>query len=132
MDLVLPVTDIAKALGLKYRVGNDRGAGSNIRLADKTEVLWGTDARGHFQSEYVMLAKEESYFNDFLKKEINVLPPESSASDIKNYTALTERGVLPEEQPPYIMWSTPPPPGNRLWTDDYSNMMSVFRWGFRH
>jgi hypothetical protein len=25
-------------------------------------------------------------------------------------------------------WETPPPPGNRLWTDDYSNLIGVLRW----
>jgi hypothetical protein len=29
-----------------------------------------------------------------------------------------------------LVWYTPPAPNTRVWTDDYSNLLSVFRWGF--
>ncbi len=94
VDLVKPVTDVARALGLKWRVGKDH--------YDRTEAGEDPSNRGRFSSEYVMLAEDE---RDLPRE----TPPEQA-----NATQL--------------LWSTPAAPGNRVWTDDFSNLMSVFRW----
>lgn len=53
VDLVQPVTDIAKDLKLAYRVGKDSGEGRGER--------GGSGYLGHFGSEYVMIARDEKY-----------------------------------------------------------------------
>jgi hypothetical protein len=58
MNLVKPVSDIAKALGKKAIVGHDTGRGRR----DQPPFL------GHFGSEYVMLANDDKY----LPKEANL------------------------------------------------------------
>ncbi|MCI0642298.1 MAG: hypothetical protein L0Y72_24960 [Gemmataceae bacterium] len=83
MDLVMPATDIAKALRKVYIVGNDVG--------DRVASL------GHFGSEYVLLANEEKYLRT---------------------------DIMPGTK---IRWSTPRAPGMRVWTDDYSNIISILR-----
>jgi hypothetical protein len=95
LELVLPVTDVAKSLGLAWRVGKDGGQRVN---AEGKEI----DVRGLFASEYVMIARDEKY-----------LPPET--------TDPTRGGLT---------WYTPPAPNSRVWTDDFSNLLSVFRWVF--
>jgi hypothetical protein len=60
--------------------------------------------RGLFASEYVMLARDEKD-----------LPRETPPEDIGRV---------------HLTWSTPQAPHRRVWTDDYTNMISVFRWGF--
>ncbi len=90
MDLVKPVSDIAKALGKAARVGHDV-----TKRRDVPPYL------GHFGSEYVMLANDEK----FLPKEGTIELSENS------------------EQ----IWETPRPPGMSLWTDDFSNIVSILR-----
>jgi hypothetical protein len=95
VDLVTPVTDIANSLGLKWRVGKDRGE-------DRQGARDPSD-KGRFGSEYVMLAKDS-----------RDLPPESQERE-----GAADDGLI---------WSTSQPSGARVWTDDYSNLLSVFRW----
>jgi hypothetical protein len=91
MNLVAPVSDIAKALGKKAIVGHDTGRSRR----DLAPFL------GHFGSEYVMLANDEKY-----------LPTEQTIN-------LGQEAVQE--------WSIPVPPGNSLWTDDFSNIVSILR-----
>jgi hypothetical protein len=91
MNLVAPVSDIAKALGKNAIVGHDTGRSRR----DLAPFL------GHFGSEYVMLANEEKY-----------LPTEQTIN-------LGQEAVQE--------WSIPVPPGNSLWTDDFSNIVSILR-----
>jgi hypothetical protein len=103
VDLVKPVTDTAAALGLAYRVGHDGGQTGSGR-DPYTEVELGPSGyRGHFSSEYVMIARKSEY----LPKEEQVTSP------------LT--GQV------HLVWATPPPPGDAVWTDDYSNLVGVLR-----
>jgi hypothetical protein len=95
VDLVQPVVDIAKKLGLKWRVGKDQGTEGRELPVELTNP-----DIGRFGSEYVMLAVNEES-----------LPP------------ATKRG-----QQPMLIWYTPPPAGNRIWTDNFSNLLGVFRW----
>jgi hypothetical protein len=96
VELIKPVSDIAEALGYKYRVGEDVGA-----RGESGEL------RGLFGSEWIMLTRHEED-----------LPKETSRESL--------RGRAGREPGP--SWYTPEPPGNRLWTDDYSNLLGVFRW----
>jgi len=96
VELIKPVSDIAVALGKKFRVGEDVGA--------KGET---GDLRGLFGSEWIMLANHEEDL------------PKATAEGSRR--RLGEATVGPT-------WYTPEPPGNRLWTDDYSNLLGVFRW----
>jgi hypothetical protein len=99
VDLVQPVTDIAKALGKAYRVGKDSGSGRDSR-----EMVSGY--LGHFGSEYVMIANKDEY-----------LPPEGPVQ-----SEVTDQA--------YMSWSTPDAPGNRIWTDDYSNLAGILSENF--
>lgn len=106
MDLVKPVTDIAHALGKKWRIGHDVGA-------QRAPYL------GHYGSEYVMLANHEKLplGNG---KEMDLLPPEGT----------TPLGGGVEQQWKTNSYGYPPyhvPPGMRLWTDDFSNIVSILR-----
>lgn len=91
MNLVAPVTDIAKALKLKWIVGHDTGGG-------RREI---PPYLGHFGSEYVMIARDEKY-----------LPKEQTINLGRGHTQT---------------WEIPPAPGRALWTDDYSNIVSILR-----
>jgi hypothetical protein len=91
MNLVAPVSDIAKALGKKFIVGHDTGGGRR----ETPPFL------GHFGSEYVMLANEEKY-----------LPKEETKNLGGGHTQT---------------WEIPIPPGRALWTDDFSNIVSILR-----
>ncbi|MBM4068187.1 MAG: MFS transporter [Planctomycetes bacterium] len=68
VDLVQPVTDIAKELGLAYRVGKDSGEGRGEG--------GGSGYLGHFGSEYVMIARDDKY-----------LPPEGTVESELNGNA---------------------------------------------
>jgi hypothetical protein len=122
LELVWPVTDIVADLrknggedfkNLAYRVGKDSGL-RFIKTAKGREQVYGRDPetrrhffnefygpefRGLFGSEYVMIARHEKY-----------LPAETS------------------EREPGLNWGTPAPPGNRVWTDDFSNLVGVLRF----
>jgi hypothetical protein len=93
VNLVAPVTDIAKKLGLAWRVGTDDFG------------YYKSGAVGHFPSEYVILARHEKY-----------LLPETPPDDYGRVS---------------LLWHTPAAAGNRVWTDDYSNLLAVLRWGMK-
>jgi hypothetical protein len=104
VDLVKPVTDVAKKLELRWRVGKDH---TDRRSQGKFELPVDRFLHiGHFGQEYVMIAEH-----------ISDLPPK------------TPRGEGSGPINPGLFWRSPQAPGNRVWTDDYSNLMSVFRWG---
>jgi len=94
LDLVKPVTDVAESLGLKYIVGKDHGK----------EV---SGERGHFGSEYVMLARDAKY-----------LPSEG-----QEFGPPDRNG----DRQAYLTWTVPAAPRERIWTDDYSNLVGVLR-----
>ncbi len=111
VDLVSPVTDVASSLGLKWRVGKDRYDRSSPSEPSN---------RGRFGSEYVMLAREDKYLPE------DNLPKETR--DEKGYFIGVPPGL--QQELPILWWYTPRAPGHRVWTDDYSDLLSVFRWGF--
>jgi len=97
---------------LAYRVGKD--SGNRYAPGSTKEQIYGTDPsdrtryfdpvlgppfRGLFGSEYVMIARDEKY-----------LPPETSERELG------------------LQWATPPAPHNRVWTDDFSNLVGVLRF----
>jgi hypothetical protein len=128
LELVWPVTDICADLkknggpefeNLAYRVGKDSGyrwrrdpKTGKLVLDPKTgqpiivysgdghwSPTYGPAFRGLFGSEYVMIARDEKY--------------------LPQNTPEGEHGLV---------WLTPPPPGNRVWTDDFSNLVGVLRF----
>ncbi len=173
----------AKPLELEYRVVNCLGERHPVfykkeetgQIGQKNH---GSFERGHFQSEYVMVARavrrkdkkrvakgwadrlklvlknldiqlEKNDINTYEKKALeqhlklalgmgevkenedgttrvlnaSYLPNKSSSTDIDNYN----RRILPHH---WQIWDVPTPPGRPPWTDDYQNLLSVFRWGF--
>jgi hypothetical protein len=67
------------------------------------EDFGGTGYVGHSGSEYVMLAREEKS-----------LPKEGKV-------------VSEANKREYMEWITKPAPGNKVWTDDYTNMVGVLK-----
>ncbi len=202
VDLPPPVIDIAHALGLEYRVVNCRGEKDPFaNQLDEMRPNVASYSRGHFQSEYVMLAKPPesvtlrnalaarlsrrlknlgmARFQKKVKADDPVVPvllaenpvlyrhiqralgkPSTTGDGLEGEAlveALTDgrEGYLPEETTkvkedlfyavmnprsgqfktpppgtPYQLWDVPAVPGRRVWTDDYANLLSVFRWGF--
>jgi hypothetical protein len=111
VELIKPVADVAVKLGLKYRVGHDL-AGSDRRAETGPR-------RGLFTSEWIMLARHD----DDLPPHEKDLPVNSSFEEVERYTRrLAQAGDY------HLVWYTPEAPHMRLWTDDYSNLFSVFRW----
>ncbi len=94
MNLVAPVSDIAKDLGKFALVGHDVGRRETPPFL------------GHFGSEYVMLANEAKY-----------LPYEG-----KDKTVLLDQAGNHTQQ-----WEIPVPPNMPVWTDDFSNIVSILR-----
>jgi tryptophan-rich sensory protein len=103
LDLPRPVTDIAKDLKLDWRVGKDGG-----RRGGRGEE--GTPYLGHFGSEYVMLAHKDGVLQDLYK-----LPK------FRNDPSPMEGSI--------IQWSKPSAQGDRIWTKDYSDIVSILREG---
>jgi hypothetical protein len=103
VDLVKPVSDVAVALDLKYRVGND---------LSRERKGYG-EMRGFTTSQWVMLSRHEED-----------LPPHGTREEMDQY----DRAQHGEGEFSKVLWFTPRAPGNRVWTDDYSNLLGVFRW----
>jgi hypothetical protein len=130
VDLVQPVTDIAKDLKLAWRVGKDRyerRGGPDAADVNMVEADNDPSNNGRFGSEYVMLARD-----------IRDLPDNNTAARF-----LDARGMLtmPADELgmrlyssgniqdyPVLWWYTPHAPGNRVWTDNFQNLLGVFRW----
>jgi hypothetical protein len=126
VDLVKPVTDIAQALGLAWRVGKDRFDRRDRASKEDINLLReqaDESNRGRFGSEYVMLAKDE-----------RDLPKDNTAPEFRDEqgylvgTGSEIRRRMAYDQYPVLWWATPRAPGNRIWTDNYSNLLGVFRW----
>ena len=107
--------DTRKTVGLKVTPGD--------------KYHFGSGYRGHFQSEYVMVARDKKY-----------LPAATKDEWIDNYHLRIPKNTPQKERydaylraavnSPYQIWDPQEAPGNRVWTDDYSNLLSVFRWGY--
>jgi hypothetical protein len=159
-----------RRLELDYRVVNCYGKDSTCYVVGDDNrfkrVPIGSADRGHFQSEYVMVARkvpgeskeqveqrwnqrlkqvmpkiEQDLLKDHVQRSLDLgasyIPRPSSMEDRANYTQHEKflRGQDNVRTPPTVpinrqTWQIPDPPGRRVWTDDYSNMLSVFRWGF--
>jgi hypothetical protein len=77
---------------------------------------------GHTTSEWVMVARE--------KEDLAHLQPGTEPGDYKilreENNARRQREGYGADNTPY--WSEPALSGRQPWTDDYSNLLSVFRW----
>jgi hypothetical protein len=138
VDLVSPVTDVADSLGLKWRVAKDDGIRwildkNGQPLPDENGKPMQKFVRGLFGSEYVMLARRET---DLVNGKLVKVLPDNTPGAQEAYDAGGERGFYlyridrDHQEHQTLNWYTPRAPGNRVWTDDYSNLLGVFRWGF--
>jgi len=136
MDLTKPIVDIAEELGLAYVVGHDPG--SDRRKNAKADNF----SLGHFGSEYVMLARSK----DKKGPDGKLIPGRLNIKNLekvllyptKPFNAATNPvcGMdatkvydprFPEADNNRKMWYIPTPAGNRLWTDDFSNIIGILR-----
>ncbi|MCS7047593.1 MAG: hypothetical protein NZO58_14645, partial [Gemmataceae bacterium] len=126
MDLTKPIVDIAAALNLEYVVGHDPGSERVRGLKHRS--------MGHFGSEYVMItrSKDSKGPDDKLipgrlnieKLERHLLDPTKEFHSTANpYVGLDRDKKYGNER----QWYKPSPQFRRLWTDDYSNIISVLR-----
>jgi hypothetical protein len=119
-----------KNKGLKWIIGKDDG--------EKGQGM------GHFGSEYILVARTQEDLPPYsltkrqetLYKENGIMPVAYSAEQESAYKA---NGLTPfrstiewmgaDSTSKYmIYYRYMPPPGTREWTDNYSNVLSVFRW----
>jgi hypothetical protein len=119
MHLVDPVSDIAKDLGKPYIVGHDTGGGGR---GDFPPYL------GHTGSEYVMLANDAKYLyspseiKDLVLPRIGIENIKTGEAVPKTDEALRDayrKGIYMQE------WEIPRPPDRAVWTDDFSNIISI-------
>lgn len=154
VQLPLPVMDIANALGLEYRVVNcfGREGGSGERGHFQSEYVMLSRSFEQVAEIYAKRAGK-TLSSSQLRAEAERLRSESLArwqARLKQLEA--SRGMdgklkeelrkvwardtyVPnvfQERGSYQRWQRPSPPGNRIWTDDYSDFIRVFDWGFRH
>jgi len=128
MDLVKPIVDIAHELKLAYVVGHDGGSERTGRQKADYRSL------GHFGSEYVMISRSKDIRQPDGKTipgRLNVKGLEKILLDpTKPFNAQTNPVCGMDADKSYgneRMWYIPTPPGMRLWTDDYSNIISILR-----
>jgi hypothetical protein len=135
MDLTKPVADISenfeldgKPHKLAYIIGHDPG--SDRRRNAKADNF----SLGHFGSEYVMLA----WSKDIKSPDGKVIPGRLNIKNLEKilldptqpFNAQTNPVCGMDADKNYgdtRMWFQPSPPGMRLWTDDYSNIISILR-----
>lgn len=128
MDLVKPIVDIAEELNLAYVVGHDPG--SERTRGAKIDHR----SMGHFGSEYVMLSRNKERLMIRDKKgpdgkiirgleKILLDPTKSPHPETNPYVGLDADKFYGEQR----QWYIPNPPGMRIWTDDFSNIISILR-----
>jgi len=121
VNLIKPVVDIANELGLDYLVGKDFNA----------------NYIGHTSSEYVMLARksvkrmevddkgQEKEVTYSVLGDLYKIPGESARTTRSGKVNGPIRGSM-------VRWYHPAGYGMRVWTDDYTNMVSIIRWPWDH
>jgi SAM-dependent methyltransferase len=107
VNLIPVLADIAKDLGLECWQRGDSGG-----------------QQDHYATDWVILARSTSDFTRPAVDAVAVLGVGWGARDPaqRSEWALLTQGLNPEE------WVVPPPTGRRVWTDDYSNLLSVLSW----
>jgi hypothetical protein len=148
VNLVQPVIRICQDAMVDYWNQDSEGFWSG--KSEKKGLKWvigkddGDRGAGHFGSEYILVARDERDLPPYelnprqidLYKEYGIRP---IAGNKAQETKYKEAGLSPIMTS--ILWMGPdstsqymsvyrymPPPGTRIWTDDYSNVLSVFRW----
>jgi len=77
---------------------------------------------GHSTSEWVMVSRSKAVLEDLRKR----VPPAYKETLLAQYKNATESQLESYDYLPY--WRFLTPTGARPWTDDFSNIWSVFRW----
>jgi hypothetical protein len=107
-------------------------------------------ANGHFGSEYVLVARKQEYLPPFewtdqqikVFKEHGLKPVVFSKEQMKYFEQeklpyfessikfYSQASIAKDDEAQRIVriYDYIPPPTMRVWTDDYSNILSVFRW----
>jgi hypothetical protein len=113
--LVPRVDDNGKPVldSLVARRGRDNAPGREMRRREHI---------GHTTSEWVMVARQKEFLE-------HLDEPGDYENLRRQVNELRERERIRADDTPY--WSTPASSGRHVWTDDYSNLMSVFRWPWR-
>lgn len=124
MDLTLPIVDIAEDLGLAYVIGKD--SGSERRRNARSDHA----SMGHFSSEYVMISRSKDRLNLREKKGADGKIERRALERIlldprQEFNANTNPVVSMDEAKK--QWYIPTAEGRRLWTDDFSNIISILR-----
>jgi len=100
---------------LASRRGRDNAPGS--RASGGREGLERREHIGHTTSEWVMVARD--------RDDLNYLDEPADYDALRKELQARNPNVQPDTTP---YWSTPSSTGRHVWTDDYSNLLSVFRW----
>jgi hypothetical protein len=90
--------------------GRDNAPGRDLRRREHM---------GHTTSEWVMVARQDEFLAHLDE------PGDYEELRRLNNDERRKANIVPDETP---YWSTPASSGRHVWTDDYSNLMSVFRW----
>jgi hypothetical protein len=128
--------------GLAWVICKDDGAKQDINITEPSKS-------GHFGSEYVLVARKQEYLPPYnltpeqekTYKEQKIYAVAATEAQKKHYreagvpfidstiTFLTPSNVEENEYRRLVeVYGYFVPPGTRTWTDDYSNVLSVFRW----
>lgn len=129
VDLVPVVADVARSIQLPDPITGEkrplvsRVANDKAPFPYHVYAAWGRD-RPHFNSEWVMVARSDKIL-DQLKTPVGY-----EESVWRQYRAEGYDAVIIRDRISLNYWSDPErrSTGRFAWTDDYSNVLGVFRW----
>jgi hypothetical protein len=117
LELVKPVADIADEMGLYAVVGHDPGT-------EQGRAERGTRASlGHTGSEYVMLSRTKKRLDPKQLEKILLDPQQPHNASTNPVVSISVEKFYGRER----QWYVPTPPRMRIWTDDFSNIISILR-----
>jgi len=117
LELVKPVADIANELGIYAVVGHDPGTEQGRAGRGAHGSL------GHTGSEYVMLSRSKKRLDPKQLEKILLDPRQPHHPSTNPVVSISlEKFYGPQRQ-----WYVPEVPRMRIWTDDFSNIISILR-----
>jgi hypothetical protein len=118
LDLIKPVADIANDLGLTAVVGHDPGS-ERSRAGGRNEHA----SLGHFSSEYIMLSRNKDRLAIKNLEKILLDPRRPQNPSTNPVVSMSAEKFYGDRR----QWYTPDVPRMRIWTDDFSNIISILR-----
>jgi hypothetical protein len=118
LDLIKPVADIAEDLGLAMAVGHDPGS-ERSRVGNRNEYA----SLGHFGSEYIMLSRSKTRLTIKNLEKILLDPRLPRNANTNPVVSIDSDKFYGDRK----QWYIPDVPRMRLWTDDFSNIISILR-----